>query len=257
MPHLTRNGVKLYYEETGNGPPMIFVHGWCCDRTYHAPQAAHFAATHRCVSVDLRGHGESDKPEQAYTVPGFADDVAWLCGELGLVKPVVVGHSMGGAIALALAAARPDLPRAIVMLDGAIVWPAEIASLAAQLAPAFWSATYLDAARGLLDRMFMDTDDAARREHITEGMLATPQHVMASEWEALTAFDSETAATACSVPAMYVGSHAPVADMARIRLLMPHAVLAQTAASGHFHQLEVPEQVNAMIERFLAVSVPA
>ena len=257
MPHLTRDGVKLYYDDAGGGPPMVFVHGWTCDRSHFAPQAAHFSPTHRCVSVDLRGQGESDKPEQAYTIPGHADDIAWLCGELRLTKPIIVGHSMGGAIALALAAARPDLPRAIVMLDGAILWPAELKEVAAEVSPAFWAEGYLEALTGVAGGMFMVTDDAARREQIMRGMLKTPQHVVASEWDALRAFDAEAAARACTVPALYVGSYAPVADMARLRVVMPDAVLAQTAGAGHFHQLEVPEQVNAMIERFLAVSVPA
>jgi pimeloyl-ACP methyl ester carboxylesterase len=61
-------------------------------------------------------------------------------------------------------------------------------------------------------------------------------------------------AQACRVAAMYVGAHAPIADMVRLRELMPHVVPAQTAGAGHFLQLEVPDQVNAMIERFLRTS---
>jgi pimeloyl-ACP methyl ester carboxylesterase len=60
-----------------------------------ASQFDYFGRTHRVVAVDLRGHGASDKPMREYTVAGFADDLAWLCDQLGVVKPVVVGHSMG------------------------------------------------------------------------------------------------------------------------------------------------------------------
>jgi pimeloyl-ACP methyl ester carboxylesterase len=257
MAHLARDGVKLFYDEVGSGPPMVFVHGWCCNRTHLAPQAAHFSSTHRCISLDLRGQGESDKPEQEYSIAGHADDVAWVFGELGVVRPIVVGHSMGGAIALALAVTHPELPRAIVMLDGAILWPAPLAEFAAQLAPLLWSAQYLEPLTGLVNQMFMETDDAPRRARIIAGMLSTPQHVMASEWEELRSFDSETAARACVVPALYVGSDGPVADMRRLHELSPNVMLAQTAGAGHFHQLEVPDQINAMIERFLAVAVPA
>lgn len=131
MPHLTRDGVKLCYAEQGSAPPMVFVHGWTCDRSHFAPQAKHFSARFRCLSVDLRGHGESDKPEQAYTIEGFADDVAWMCAELGVTRAVFVGHSMGGGVALALAAARPQLCQALVMLDPAILFPAELQPLIA------------------------------------------------------------------------------------------------------------------------------
>ena len=67
MPYLTRDGVKLYYEDTGGGEEaMLFVHGWTCNLSHFAPQVAHFAGRYRCVSVDLRGHGRSDAPEQGY-----------------------------------------------------------------------------------------------------------------------------------------------------------------------------------------------
>jgi pimeloyl-ACP methyl ester carboxylesterase len=66
--------------------------------------------------------------------------------------------------------------------------------------------------------------------------------------------DAESDAAKCRVPALYVGSAAPVADMQRLKELMPHVVLAQTAGAGHFHQLEVPDQVNAMIERFMLIN---
>jgi pimeloyl-ACP methyl ester carboxylesterase len=73
-----------------------------------------FAKSHRVVSVDLRGHGKSDDPEQDYTMAIFANDLAWLCEKLRLIKPVVIGHSMGGNIALELAARYPHVPASIV-----------------------------------------------------------------------------------------------------------------------------------------------
>jgi pimeloyl-ACP methyl ester carboxylesterase len=122
MKKLHRDGVALAYEEAGTGdPPFLLVHCWCCDHSFLAPQLAHFSKSHRVLSVDLRGHGESDKPVQDYTVAGFAHDLAWICGELGVERPIVVGHSMGGNTALELAMRHPDVPAAIVMIDSAIL----------------------------------------------------------------------------------------------------------------------------------------
>jgi pimeloyl-ACP methyl ester carboxylesterase len=122
MKKLSRDGVALAYEEAGIGaPPFLLVHCWTCNHTFFAPQFEHFSAKHRVISVDLRGHGESDKPRQDYTVSGFADDLVWLSRQIGLEKPVVVGHSMGGNIALELAARYPDFPSAIVMVDSCII----------------------------------------------------------------------------------------------------------------------------------------
>jgi pimeloyl-ACP methyl ester carboxylesterase len=100
MQFLSRDGVRLGYEEQGSGsPPMLLVHGWSCDHTHFAPQAEHFSKRHRVILVDLRGHGASDTPDQEYTMAGFADDLAFLCEQIGVDRPVVVGHSMGGVIA--------------------------------------------------------------------------------------------------------------------------------------------------------------
>ncbi|MDZ7729692.1 MAG: alpha/beta fold hydrolase [Dehalococcoidia bacterium] len=74
---VSSNGVQLAYEEQGAGEPaFLFVHGWTCDRTFFAPQAEHFARAHRAISVDLRGHGESDKPEGEYPIAAYASDLA-------------------------------------------------------------------------------------------------------------------------------------------------------------------------------------
>src|SRR4051794_13633078 len=110
MPFAIVGEVTLHYDEAGAGdPPILFVHGWTCTNAHFEPQMAYFAPTHRVVAVDLRGHGRSDKPEQEYTITGFADDMVAFCREVGLERPVVVGHSMGGAVALELAARAPDL----------------------------------------------------------------------------------------------------------------------------------------------------
>ncbi len=124
---LDREGVRLAYIEAGPArpasPPLVFIHGWMGDHHAILPQFLHFAETRRVVAIHLRGHGDSDAPEQDYTMAGFADDIAWQCRQLGLEKPLIVGHSLGGAIALELAGRHPDLPSGIVIIDS-IVFPA-------------------------------------------------------------------------------------------------------------------------------------
>src|SRR5687767_13342893 len=104
MPYTERDRPRLYYEQAGSGAhPFVFVHGWCCDSTFFAPQYDHFKASHSVTTLDLRGCGKSDRPEDGYDIPTLADDVASLCDELGISKPVVVGHSLGGMIGIELA----------------------------------------------------------------------------------------------------------------------------------------------------------
>jgi pimeloyl-ACP methyl ester carboxylesterase len=74
-------------------PQLVFIHGWIGDHRALLPQITHIARAKRVVAINLRGHGDSDAPEQEYTIGGFADDIAWQCRQLGLDRPVIVGAS--------------------------------------------------------------------------------------------------------------------------------------------------------------------
>lgn len=257
MSELVRDGVRLAYEERGaaKAPAIVFVHGWTCDRSHFEPQMARFSNEYRCIAVDLRGHGESDAPTQAYTIEGFADDVAWMCDELDVLEAVVVGHSMGGAVVLALSHARPDLARAVALLDPAILFPPDVRTLAAQLADAFAAEGGMDTVRQFEEQQFFTaTSDAALKQRLVEAACGTPQHVVASAFRHIATWDAEAALSALQAPLLYVGAEPQITDMARLRELAPRVMMGNTAGSGHFHQLEVPEQVNAMLARFLAVA---
>jgi pimeloyl-ACP methyl ester carboxylesterase len=211
------------------------------------------------VAVDLRGHGRSDAPLQEYTIHGFADDLAWTSGELGVSRAVVVGHSMGGLTALILAGEQPELVRAAVLIDAPVLLPPDALALRRPILETFWGPDYVNAVVAYAnDRFFIDTDDPERRALILEGIAAMPQHVLASAWQSILETDSVPATRVAGergLPILSIGAARPLADVVRLRELCPQAMVAQTAGAGHFCQLEVPEQVNAMIERFLKVAV--
>jgi pimeloyl-ACP methyl ester carboxylesterase len=249
MRRLERDAVALFYEEAGEGePPVLLVHGWCCDRTYFSPQFKHFAEQgHRVVAVDLRGHGQSDKLRQHYSMQVFADDLAWMCERLELTKPVLVGHSMGGRVAFDFAVRYPQLTSAVVLPSGV---RAAIPGFLEELR----GPDYREALRRYVaTSLFIPTDDQERKERILESMVAAPQHVMVSAFEGLCDYDPTEAVGWTAVPGLYIAADElqPRSDMIRF-----HEILyGKTVGSGHFCQLEVPEQVNAMIERFLTVTL--
>jgi pimeloyl-ACP methyl ester carboxylesterase len=256
MPYLERDGVKLYYEETGAGEPaMLLIHGWTCNHTHFAAQAKHFSKTHRIVSIDLRGHGKSDAPQQEYTLEGFADDVAWVIGELSLDRPVVCGHSMGGFVTVMLGKNHPDQIRARIMVDSPVVTTPDFKERMLPIIEGWKQPGYRSGLADFIGTMFMPLDTPENRAEITAQMLETPQHVLASAMYNVVHTDLENATAANTGPllAIYAGLF-PV-DLAGVKALVPGSQVGQTVGSGHFNMIEVPDQVNAMIERFLATAV--
>lgn len=256
---LTRDGVALAYEQGGQGEPsLVLVHCWTCDHSFLDPQFRHFTARHRVVNIDLRGHGKSDKPKQEYTVAGFADDLAWLCGQLGIEKPVLVGHSMGGNVSLEVARRHPDLPSAVVMLDSCIIPPVALVPGLASMGEGLRGPDHREVSKQIVEGVSLPTDDARRKAWMVKVMSAVPQFVASSAFDGhILNWDGEAAAAACKVPALYIGAASPLSDVERLRAACPQLVVGQTVGSGHFNNLEVPEQVNAMIERFLATALNA
>jgi pimeloyl-ACP methyl ester carboxylesterase len=252
MATIVLKGTKLAFEARGAGrPAFVFVHGWACDRSFFAPQAEHFARRHRVVSVDLRGHGKSDKPPGPYSIAAYADDIAYIIEQLGLGKTVAVGHSMGGVTVLQLAAAHPDCVAAIVMVD-----PAPLVSSSERRVALATMATDIEAGnhesrQQFIRNMFLPTSDRQLVEKVMAVMLAAPPHVAANAMRGVLEFDARAAAALCKVPALHLAATPPRNPPHLMSEWLPGVVNGWTVGAGHFNQLEVPDQVNAMIESFL------
>jgi pimeloyl-ACP methyl ester carboxylesterase len=248
-------GIRLVYDTAGAGdPPMIFIHGWCCDRSFFAPQFAYFAAGHAVAAMDLRGHGDSGRPGPrpgAYDMDVLADDVLSVAAAAGFGRPVLVGHSLGALVGLTCAA-RVRAIRALVMVDPAPItnerakefFRGSVAAVAAD-EDGSWR-------RKFAESLFLPTD-VARRTAIIERMSASPPGIAAEVMRVMGEFGDAVLAKV-SVPVLSIGSARPANRSADLRRLCPAITIGQTVGSGHFNMLEVPGQVNAMIERFLAVN---
>ncbi len=120
------NGLELrYIDFGGEGAPCLLLHGATGYAGSWALWRRRTGLPLRCVALEQRGHGDSDKPDSGYSALDFGHDAAVFWDQLGLGPAVVIGASMGGNTALAMAAERPDLVRAIILSDPAYKTPPE------------------------------------------------------------------------------------------------------------------------------------
>lgn len=110
------NGIRMAYTDEGEGSPILFIHGFPLNRRAWSGQVEAFMPRFRVIVPDLRGFGESGSSEGAVTMGRFADDIRALIQHLGLGQVILVGHSMGGYIALAFAKAHPAPLRGLVLV---------------------------------------------------------------------------------------------------------------------------------------------
>jgi pimeloyl-ACP methyl ester carboxylesterase len=252
----TRNGVKSAYDVAGSGdPPFVFLHGWSCDRSYFDPQFQFFSAAHRVATVDLRGHGESSSPEPGpavYSVGTLADDALAVAEDADLERPIMIGHSLGALVALTCAS-RHGTVRAAVMIDPAPIVNAPVKDFLGQSADVVEQDEDASWRRGFANGWFLPTD-TARREEIIQGMAGIAPNIAAASLRAIAEFDGASTLRTVEVPVLSIGSAVPTDSPADLRDACPTITIGQTVGSGHFNHLEVPDQVNLMIERFLAIN---
>lgn len=256
----TINGVSLKYIDTGSGDPaIVFVHGWTCSRNDWRYQIEEFAGSHGVIALDQRGHGESEKPDQDYTIDGFVDDLAALIGELGLERPVIVGHSMGGAIANSLARRSPDIALGVVLVDAPIMpVPETLTGMVTSVLAGLQTPRYLEIARQLNENMmFNEASDAALKAEILAGMGEAPQRMMHTALASLMK-EAEKHSGDMPTPTLFLRAATAVNKADEIKDRFPNIELTEIDGA-HFLQLERPEEVNKAIRGFIErlTEVPA
>jgi pimeloyl-ACP methyl ester carboxylesterase len=119
MPYAKVNGLQIHYRDTGEGPGIVMVHGYTGNSRNWALTVPALRDRFRCVSVDLPGHGLSDRPADAavYTLPAMAETVVVAMRTLGIDSATVMGHSMGGMVAGYVVLEHPEVVNSLILVD--------------------------------------------------------------------------------------------------------------------------------------------
>lgn len=249
-------GMRYWTYGHGRDRTFLLVHGWCCTHEFMVPIARHLAGRRaRVIAVDMPGHGESPPPAEGYGVPQLGARLRALADELDLRRIAVIGHSLGGVWSLAAAADDRERFTGLAMLDSAVAGPPGAAAAIEEIARSLATDTTGGVRESIVRSYFLPYSDPRLVEWVVTETSRPDTEVAAAPIAALAAYvgaeEDAAALTRWAHPVLYVGSNAPFAVRERLSALVPRADYGLTVGSGHFVQLEVPTQTNAMIDRHL------
>lgn len=204
------------------------------------------------LSVDLRGFGESSSPPQKYTIDRYADDVAYVATKVGLERFVVVGHSLGGLVALELAATHSERVLGLAILESFVIPSAQTVLALRGTLESLSQENGSEFAARLMTHLLGSNVDPADHARMLRVLAECPHHVLVSAFEGMLAFDSRAAAAQVKCPLMYVGTNHRYADEDELRRCCPQLVIERLAGRGHYFPLEAASELNPVLARFLS-----
>ena len=258
------SGGELEAVEEGprSGSPIVLIHCFTCAINYWNGMIPLLAREHRVIAVDLLGHGGSEKPSSGYSVPNQADVIAEILAELGVRRAEVVGHSLGGPVAIALAEQSPQLVSSLVAIDsipdtsyGDVGLIGEL-PFTPVLGEALWRIKPDFSIRDGLEVAFAPGFKVP--DEFVEDVKQMTYSAYADSHDAFDSYTGEEAlprrGAALGVPLLAImGAEEQIANDPRAALAAYRAAGAQTkliAGAGHSPNVEKPAQTAALVLRF-------
>ena len=240
-------------EESQSGSTLVFIHGWCSNKFHWNPQIEFFKNDFRIIAMDLRGHGISSAPEDGYSFRKFASDVNFLLDHLGIKHPIIFGHSMGGAVAIHLAATLGNYAKGLVMVDGSL----NIAEHESNLEKndrirSFKQNDFSKEIASRYESFFSHMKTESLGKAIIEDAVKTPEHVAYGSLLALYRDDVISAGKSITIPSLYIANAYSPRSAEEVKKFVPNSSFAQVVHAGHFLHLEDAEQANAMFNNFIS-----
>jgi 3-oxoadipate enol-lactonase len=259
MPVSRENGLDIYYEVAGAGPPLVLIHALPFDHNLWLYQVERFSARFRTIAMDLRGWGRSHKPHTPFTLADMGNDVFGVLANAGVDGgAVVLGCSIGSKIALMLACDRPDIFRAAILVGGNSApqpqFEHRIAAYRAHQAAGTLGNYHLAHLSFGVTQAWADTPIG---RYLLAGFVERGRSLdaecIAQVFHALTVSDLTPKLPTYRTPTLIVnGEHDnALPGGTRTASLLPHAQHEILRGTGHCCFIEDPETFNALVQSFL------
>lgn len=246
------DGARVHYKSYGKGKEaLVLVHGWGCRMGHWRDQIPDLSKRNRVITLDLPGHGESDKPETAYNMDLFANAIDAVMRDAKVEKAVVAGHSMGTPIARQFYRKYPQKTLAIIIVDGGLR-PFGTKEMREQFVAMVRAPNYKEAVAQMSGQM-TGTLSAADKERVKTSFESTPQYVLVSAMEIM-GQDSLYGPDKMNVPVFAILAKSPfwAADTEEFfRTIAPDFEIQWWEGVSHFLMMDNPKKFNDAVIAFL------
>jgi 3-oxoadipate enol-lactonase len=258
MPTLLAKNVMLYYQVTGQGQALVFIHGLGSSTRDWEFQIPAFSKQYQVITFDLRGHGQSAMPEGPYSIEMFTDDLAGLLEGLHVKSAHLVGISLGGAIAFQFALAYPTTVKTLTIVNSgpSLGGTPEQAQQEIERRVGIVKQFGMRAmGQNLAPNLFPEPEHASLREAFIEHWAENDPNAYIEATRSMLGWDVTGQLSAIRNPTLIIASdqdYSPVAMKKAYAELMPNAQLTVIANAHHAVPIERPKEFNAVLAQFLA-----
>lgn len=249
------DGVSIAYDDRGKGDTtLVFIHCWACDRTFWREQLDVFSDRYRVVSLDLAGHGSSGKDRKAWSIPSLGRDVQTVADRLKLKRLILIGHSMGGYVALEAARLMPGRVQGIVAVD--TLHSAETQITEQQVAQIMkrFEADYGKTMDEFLGALLPKTADPTLRQWVLTKAKAGDRSALLALLQAFGALDIKKMFSNAKVPIRAINAKPPLAPETTVEINRRYSDYGAVFMEGvgHYPQLERPAEFNQKLTEVVA-----
>ena len=258
MPSIHINGIELYYEITGEGEPLLLIHGHGSSCRDWELQVKYFSKYYRVITFDVRGCGQSSKPPGPYSMRLFAEDTAALLQKLDAYPAHVLGISMGGMIALELVLGFPKLVKSLIIVNSypemrIETWRERIQAWRRFLMVSLFG---MRKTGEILSKvLFIKPEQEELRYLFVEHWAKNDPRAYRDSLKAIIGWDVSTRLGEIHCPVLVVASdedYLPLEDKEAYTARMPNAKLVVIKDARHAVTAEKPAEFNAIVREYLA-----
>lgn len=256
MPYLSIKDARIYYQSKGEGNPIVFLHCWTCNRLFWKYQIEKFSSQYKCIALDFPGHGKSE-PAKKYT-PEFLSEIVYeLIAKIisKNQKIILVGHSLGGVVALQHVLDHKDNVKGLILVDTtARLNQPTLRTLSSLFALTDYS-TFIPNRRMVAHVTTHPLSDVKIKDFIKDQIAKVPSFVIAQVWKDMINFDVAHKLHEIKVPTLIIVGDLDVItgikDAVFLHLSIKNSKLRIVPRSGHMTILEQPEKFNSYMLEFL------